>query len=180
MPPWYLQICAIQKKESKTYSSKWVQLATVGVDNTPRVRTVVLRGWSKSYEMEIFTDKRSQKLYELNMNNNVEVCWLFASSKCQFRFRGKSKLDLDNDKHHHWEKLSEKSKLMWSWPKPGDHYNFSRNNNLVEKTDEDHLMNFSVLKIDITHVDQLLLHKPIHIRRRWIRKNEWIEERINP
>ncbi len=34
-----------------------MQLATVGIDNTPRVRTVVFKGWSESYEMQIYTDK---------------------------------------------------------------------------------------------------------------------------
>ena len=40
--------------------------------------------------------------------------------------------------------------------------------------------NFALLKIHITHVDQLILSKPMHTRRRWVRKEEWIEERINP
>ena len=52
-------------------------ISYIGIDNTPRVRTVVFRGWSESYEMEIYTDKRSQKYHELNLNNNVEVCCFF-------------------------------------------------------------------------------------------------------
>ena len=32
------------RKESKFDSYRWVQLATIGIDNTPRVRTVVFRG----------------------------------------------------------------------------------------------------------------------------------------
>ena len=39
---------------------------------------------------------------------------------------------------------------------------------------------FILLKINIYHVDQLILHNPIHFRRRWIKEKEWIEERINP
>ena len=74
MPPWLTQLSSVQRKESKLDSSRWLQLATIGIDNNPRVRTVVFRGWSKSYEMEIYTDKRSQKYHELNLNNNVEIC----------------------------------------------------------------------------------------------------------
>ena len=60
MPPWLPQLVSAQRKESRFNSSRWVQLATIGLDNTPRVRTVVFRGWSESYEMKLFTDKRSQ------------------------------------------------------------------------------------------------------------------------
>ena len=56
MPPWLSQVKSFQKKELKFDSSKWLQLATIGNDNAPRVRTVVFRGWSKSFEMEIYTD----------------------------------------------------------------------------------------------------------------------------
>lgn len=34
--------------------------------------------------------------------------------------------------------------------------------------------------VDITNVDQLLLHKTIHTRRRRVHTNEWKEERITP
>ena len=121
MPPWLAQISSAQRKETKLKSSRWIQLATIGIDNTPRVRTVVFRGWSESYEMEIYIDKRSQKNKELDLNNNVELCWLFSKSKCQFRFRGTSRIELGDERKHHWDQLSEKSKSMWSWPSPGNH-----------------------------------------------------------
>ena len=96
-PPWLSHIRSAQQKESKYHSSRMVQLATIGIDNTPRVRSVVFRGWSESYEMEIYTDKRSQKYHELDLNNNVEICWLFSIAKCQFRFRGTSRIDLGKE-----------------------------------------------------------------------------------
>ena len=62
MPPWYIHFISAQEREWKIKSSRWVQLATIGLDNTPRVRTVVFRGWIDSFEMEILRDKRSKKL----------------------------------------------------------------------------------------------------------------------
>lgn len=180
MPPWFLQISSALRKESKFDSSRWVQLATIGIDNTPRVRTVVFRGWSKSFKMLIYTDKRSQKYQELDLNKNVEICWLFAKSKCQFRFTGTSRIDLGDDRVGHWDQLSEKSKSMWSWPCPGDHFDYDQLKDLLSITNERLSNNFVLLNIDITQVDQLVLHKPIHIRRRWTLKKDWIEERINP
>ncbi len=61
MPPWLKNVISFQQKELKRNDSNWVQLATLGLDQTPRVRTVVFRGWSDLSEMEILTDKRSQK-----------------------------------------------------------------------------------------------------------------------
>ena len=57
MPPWLSQVSSAQSKESKLESSRLIQLATIGIDNTPRVRTVVFRGWTASLEMEIYSDK---------------------------------------------------------------------------------------------------------------------------
>ena len=65
IPIWIQYLIAIQKRESKKISSRWIQLSTIGLDNSPRVRTVVFRGWSKNYEMEILTDQRSEKFKEL-------------------------------------------------------------------------------------------------------------------
>ncbi len=170
MPPWLAQISSAQRGESKINSSRWIQLATIGIDNTPRVRTVVFRGWSESYEMEIYIDKRSLKNEELDLNNNVEVCWLFS----------KSRIELGDERQRHWDQLSEKSKSMWSWPSPGNHLFYNQTKDFYVNEKEEISINFAILKIDIFHVDQLILHNPIHTRRRWIRKKEWIEERINP
>ena len=180
IPPWFSLLTSAQRIESEFNVSKWVQLATIGIDNTPRVRTVVFRGWSEAYEMEIYTDKRSQKYHELDLNNNVEICWLFSRSKSQFRFRGTSRIVLGKEQLHHWQKISEKSKSMWSWPSPGRNYVFNKKKDLPVNKIDDPLTNFTLLKIDITHVDHLVLEEPIHIRNSWIRKNKWVQERINP
>tara|TARA_Y100001968_G_scaffold327479_1_gene372620 strand:- start:1475 stop:2017 length:543 start_codon:yes stop_codon:yes gene_type:complete len=180
MPPWISHIVSAQRKESKYYSSRWVQLATIASNNTPRVRTVVFRGWSDSYDMEIFTDKRSQKYQELLLNNNVEVCWYFNKSKCQFRFRGKTILVSDTNKLSHWNELNDNSKSIWGGERPGELYNFNKKDELITGNKIDFSDNFILLKINITHVDKLQILKPEHIRTRWVRESEWIEERINP
>tara|TARA_Y100001968_G_C19174258_1_gene627198 strand:+ start:243 stop:785 length:543 start_codon:yes stop_codon:yes gene_type:complete len=180
MPPWLFFINSAQRKESRGSTSRWVQLATVGIDNTPRVRTVVFRGWSKYYEMEILTDKRSQKSNELNLNNNVEICWFFSKAKCQFRLRGKSAIDSGKDTIRHWNQLTESSKSMWSWPSPGDSFVSESQNELKPVKKGVMPDNFTLIKIKFNHVDLLTLNKPMHIRKRWILNDTWIEERLNP
>ena len=146
MHPWLAQIGSVQKKESKLNSSRWIQLATIGIDNTPRVRTVVFRGWSESYEMEIYIDERSLKTEELDLNNNVEVCWLFSKSKCQFRLRGKSRIDASNDTVINWIQVSANTKSMWYWPTPGHIFVDEKTNKLQVKNIEKPVKNFVLLK----------------------------------
>ena len=53
--------------------------------------------------MKILTDKGSQKHFELEFNNKVEICLLFQESKCQFRFRGTSRIDFGKGTLYHWK-----------------------------------------------------------------------------
>ena len=65
---------------------------------------------------------------------------------------------------------------MWNCQTPGHQLIVEKNNDLSSKSIKEFSNNFTVLKIEINHVDQLLLRKPVHIRTRWIRANEWKEE----
>ena len=179
MPPWLSHISDAIKKESMSHNSRWIQLSTIGLDNSPRVRTVVFRGWNESYEMEIFSDKRSQKYYELELNNKVEICWLFSKSNCQFRLRGTCRIDIGKDVVNYWNQIDDKSKSIWGWPCPGELAERNQNKDKVKKL-SDNLENFILISININQVDKLLLEKPMHIRRRWKRDSEWVEELINP
>tara|TARA_B100000965_G_scaffold256785_1_gene216371 strand:+ start:72 stop:626 length:555 start_codon:yes stop_codon:yes gene_type:complete len=180
LPIWIQHLVAIQKKESKGISSRWIQISTLGLDNSPRVRTVVFRGWSENYEMEILTDQRSEKFNELKKNSNVEICWLFPKTKCQFRFRGIAKIGIEEEAVDFWQKLSPSSRSLWAWPLPGATYSVNSSYPQEIKDGVSKPENFVLLKIDIFEVDKLLLQKPIHIRKRWMKSSGWVEERINP
>ena len=180
IPIWIQNLIAIQKRESKSIGSRWIQLSTIGLDNSPRVRTVVFRGWSKNYEMEILTDSRSEKFKELEKNKKVEICWLFPKAKCQFRFRGIAKIEQEEEAINFWQNLSPYSRSLWAWPLPGAEYDIDSFYPLKIEDGISKPKNFILLKIDIFEIDQLLLQKPIHIRKRWVKSNDWIESRINP
>ena len=179
-PPWLQQISSYQKKESKFSSSRYVQLSTIGIDSCPRVRTVVFRGWSDSYKMKIFTDKRSIKIKEINKNKNVEICWYFQKSRCQFRLRGIATKDFGNDYFNCWNNLKDEAKSTWGGATPGNKYKSDNNIGRSVNQNSGLIDNFILLKIEIIHVDKLLLSKPNHFRVRWVLNNQWYEERINP
>ena len=86
LPSWRQDLKSSRKKESKSPSNRWIQLATVSEENEPRLRTVVFRGWHKDSSMIIFTDRRSEKIEHLKSNPNAEILWFFLKTKSQYRF----------------------------------------------------------------------------------------------
>ena len=51
MPTWLSETNYYLKIENNLYTSRFVQLASVGLDNNPSVRTVVFRGWTELHEI---------------------------------------------------------------------------------------------------------------------------------
>jgi hypothetical protein len=68
--------------------ARWLQLATVALDGSPRVRTLVFRGWADAAVLDLLTDGRSAKTIELQQQPVVELCWLLPQARSQFRLRG--------------------------------------------------------------------------------------------
>ena len=130
--------------------------------------------------MKILIDKRSNKFSDLKANPNSEICWFFSKCLCQFRLRGTSTIDLGEDTIYHWNQLDTQSRSMWGWPSPGKKYYSNRNDKTLTIENTAILENFCLLKIKFSQVDQLILEKPIHFRRQWIFRDNWVEERINP
>ncbi len=66
-----------------------VQLATLGLDGAPRLRTVVLRGVDPAAgTLRVHTDARSSKVAELAAEPRVELHGYDARAKIQLRLRG--------------------------------------------------------------------------------------------
>ena len=178
LPSWRQDLKSSRKKEGKSSSSRWVQLASVNDKNQPRLRTVVFRGWQKDCSMIIFTDRRSQKINHLESNPYVEILWLFFKSKTQYRFKGK--INELRDNANYWDTLSEKSKSSWFWESPGEKINSKSKHNYEISPNLQKPDNFVVLKCEIDSVDLLKLDQPIHKRYLWERSNKWKRIEINP
>ena len=46
LPPWRPLLRGARQQEGRTPHARWLQLASVAVDGTPRLRTLVFRGWA--------------------------------------------------------------------------------------------------------------------------------------
>ena len=178
LPSWRQDLKSFRKKEGKSPSNRWVQLATVNDKNQPRLRTVVFRGWKTESSMLIFTDNRSEKIQHLKSNPNAEILWLFFKSKVQFRFKCEIYELLDNT--NYWDLLSEESKSTWFWGSPGEKINKKFQSTYEIPPNLPKPENFVVLKFEVDSVDLLKLEQPIHRRYLWKKSNTWKKIEINP
>ena len=88
LPPWRPLLRAAREREGRAPQARWLQLATVAADGSPRVRTLVFRGWAAAAQLDLLSDGRSAKATELAHQPAVELCWLLPRARCQFRLRG--------------------------------------------------------------------------------------------
>jgi PPOX class probable FMN-dependent enzyme len=89
LPPWRPLLRGARQREGRSPQARWLQLATLGSDGAPRVRTLVFRGWAGPAELDLLTDSRSGKASELIAQPRLELCWLLPKARSQFRLRGR-------------------------------------------------------------------------------------------
>ena len=184
MPPWRPLLRAALQREGRSVSARWVQLATTGRDGTPRVRTLVFRGWTGGNQLELFTDQRSEKVRELNNDASAELCWLFPKARQQFRLRGMIQLITPAEQadlcQQRWQQLSDTGRAVWGWPTPAKPLDPSAA--FPEQLSDtsplpDH---FVVLRLQVETVERLNLRPHPHQRTRWSAQSLWQEQPLNP
>lgn len=184
LPPWRPLLRAACHREGRSPLGRWLQLATVAADGTPRLRTLVFRGWAGPGVLDLLTDGRSAKTTELLGQPAVELCWLLPRARSQFRLRG-AVITLAPEVEHqerqrHWHNLTPGGRALWGWPPPGaaldDLAPFP-----TELADDTPMPEtFVLLRIALFQVELLELTGQPHSRRRWRADQDWQEERLNP
>lgn len=184
IPVWRQRLRGALAREGRSPSARWLQLATVAPDNSPRVRTLVFRSWAGPHEMDLFTDQRGDKIGDLNHQPQIELCWLLRKACQQYRLRGcMRQLSHDVDAaaiELAWQSLSSRGRALWSWPPPGAPFRPDAewaNEVPPETTAPDH---FLVLRLTIERVELLNLRCHPHQRLLWKRDDSWREQRLNP
>ena len=184
LPPWRPLLRSAQEREGRAPQARWLQLATVAADGTPRVRTLVFRGWAGSTALDLLTDGRSAKPAELIRQPAVELCWLLPRARSQFRLRGNLQTlpaeQGQKERERHWQMLSPGGRALWGWPPPGEPLDPEAA--FPEQLPDgsplpDH---FQLLRIALAQVELLELTGHPHRRRRWRGESGWAEERLNP
>ena len=184
LPPWRSLLRSARQREGRSPGATWLQLGTTAEDGTPRVRTLVFRGWSPRGDLELLTDLRSEKSSQLLSQPRVELCWLFRKAKEQFRLRGRALLVTAEQEPEalldHWQRLSPSGRMVWAWPSPGDPFDAQGPwpQGLVD--DEPISSHLLIMRVALERVEQLDLKPHPHLRRSWEVRDGWHERRLNP
>lgn len=118
-------------KSRKIRGGNYVQLATVTADGEPRVRTVVQRGIFPHGDFnsvfKFITDKRSEKVRQIQSQPKGELVWWFLKTSEQYRISGNLTLIGDEEKDESlavirkqtWGNLRDGAREQFYWPQPG-------------------------------------------------------------
>ncbi len=184
LPPWRPLLRAARQREGRSPLARWLQLATVAADGTPRVRTLVFRGWGGAAALDLLTDGRSAKAGELRQQPAVELCWLLPRARCQFRLRGAllplPAADAAREEARHWQALTPEGRALWGWPAPGMPFDAAAPFPAALPEDAPQPPAFLLLRISLEQVELLELGAQPHRRRRWRAASDWGEEWLNP
>lgn len=184
LPPWRPLLRAARHREGRSPQARWLQLATVAGDGTPRVRTLVFRGWAGATLLDLLTDGRSAKAAELRLQPAVELCWLLPRARSQFRLRGRVLVlpgELERSElQRHWQELTPEGRALWGWPPPGEPLDPTASFPEALPAETPLPGTFSLLRIALEQVELLELGGQPHRRRRWRHACHWQEESLNP
>lgn len=184
LPPWRVLLRGAREREGRAPQARWLQLASVAADGTPRVRTLVFRGWAGPAALDLLTDARSAKPAELALQPAVELCWLLPRARAQFRLRGwrqelPAALELQ-ERQRHWQALTPGGRAVWDWPSPGAALDPEAPFPSELPDGAPLPEHFQLLRIALSQVELLELTAQPHRRRRWRVETRWSEESLNP
>ncbi len=173
--------------------ARFLQLATVGLDQRPRNRTVVFRGFLENCDrykdcLKIVTDSRSQKIEQIHANPWAEINWYFTKTRSQFRILGKlilvnhqsSDLELQQARLAAWQALSESARIQFVWAHPREpRIDFPE---ITTPDPSQPLDSFCLLLLEPTECDRLELRGAPQNRYLYLRDEQgnWIEREVNP
>ena len=184
LPPWRALLRGARQREGRAPQARWLQLASVAADGTPRVRTLVFRGWAGPAALDLLTDARSAKPAELALQPAVELCWLLPRARAQFRLRGwrqelPAALELQECQRH-WQALTQGGRAVWGWPSPGAPLDPEAPFPSELPDGAPLPEHFQLLRIALSQVELVELTAQPHRRRRWRVETRWSEESLNP
>lgn len=190
LAPWRSPLShALHRNRSLAYA-RYLQLATIRVDQRPANRTLVFRGfWDDTNQLKMITDARNEKADQIEHCAWGEACWYFPQTREQFRLMGSLTLVKEHEpdvllqeaRKKAWQELSDAARTQFAWAHPGrprldnDGFNVSLPDAIVP------LPPFCLLLLDPEQVDHLELRGDP--QNRWLyqrSEQEWSKQALNP
>ena len=121
-PAWRQRLELALAAQADDPTSRYFQLATIGLDGRPACRTLVHRGFlDGTDDLVSTTDARSAKAREIGLNPSAEISWYLAATRDQFRLAGRISFlePEDVQRLETWRSISSPSRDQFNWPAPG-------------------------------------------------------------
>ena len=201
LAPWRSPLSkALHKNRSQPFA-RYFQLATVRPNSTPANRTVVFRGFLQdTNSLMMISDRRSQKIAQIERNPSAEICWYFTKTREQFRLSGSLTLitadtannnaaiaELVNARQQVWRNISDNARLQFAWPDPKAPRNAEDKDafNPPPPDDKTPLDTFCLLLLNPVSVDYLSLRGEPQTRILYRQvcdqlDNDWQTTTVNP
>ncbi|MGB5646900.1 pyridoxamine 5'-phosphate oxidase family protein [Muriicola sp.] len=156
----------------KGHPFRYFTLATVGLDQVARLRTIVLRKVSEELQLTFFTDSRSKKMIHLQENKKVGLLFYHPKNLMQIRIEGLAKVIKNEEiKEKYWSSVKGSSRKDYTTATaPGTAVTHPDQIDYLD--DEDH---FCIVEITPFKIEYLKLKRPHHIRVRYSWEEDYWE-----
>lgn len=148
----------------RRHAFRTISLASCGLDGTPQLRAVVLRGYdSQAPAVTFHTDQRSPKFSELTKSPQAAALAYDPAAKLQIRLNGVVVLHHNDDiATKTWAAMQATSRACYHLPnRPG-----SMPRETEGLSESQALANFCVCRLTISQIDVLYLRAAGHLRAR--------------
>jgi len=142
---------------------RYVTLATVTKNRSPRQRIVVLRDFAESLEFTIYTDSRSDKVNQILENDSISLLFYHSNKRLQLRVNGIASIVKEGEEYNRdWKNYGSKNPHPYtSVTPPGAEIENPRD---AYYWDLNASPNFCLIKIKATRMEFLQLDGTEHIR----------------
>lgn len=158
---------------------KFSTLATLGLGNLPRLRTVRIRDFDpQNMRLTFYTDSRSKKILHIKENNKVSLLFYHPEKLLQLRMEGLAVREKDEEiLEGLWDRIEERSQLDYlTASAPGTEI---QNPDKIEYIKE--RTYFSAVYILPFKIELVQLKRPNHIRIRYSkREGDWKSDYLVP
>ncbi|MGB5508522.1 MAG: pyridoxamine 5'-phosphate oxidase family protein [Robiginitalea sp.] len=158
---------------------KFSTLATLGLGNLPRLRTVRIRDFDpQNMRLTFYTDSRSKKILHIKENNKVSLLFYHPEKLLQLRMEGLAVREKDEEiLEGLWDRIEERSQL--------DYLTASAPGTEIQNPDKIEYIRertyFSAVYILPFKIELVQLKRPNHIRIRYSkREGDWKSDYLVP
>lgn len=134
------------------------QLATLGLDGSPQIRSIVLRGADENARLLTFhTDRRSAKVKEIEADPRVSLISLDLENYAQLRVSGIAILSQDqNEMQRLWDEARPHTLILYQAPlAPATAIDNPEQGHVQQASEKSGFEHFALIQIKISKVEYL-------------------------